>query len=97
VQIAAFRIVQEALSNAVRHAPGSRVSVRVRTDDTTIRLRVHNTAATRDVSAQPSGHGLRGMRERVALVDGTLEAGMDADGGWTVSAALPWTSKQESV
>jgi signal transduction histidine kinase len=97
VQIAAFRIVQEALSNAVRHAPGSRVSVSVRTDDTAIRLRVHNTAATHEVSAQPSGHGLRGMRERVALVDGTLEAGRDADGGWTVSAALPWTSKQESV
>lgn len=95
VQIAAFRIVQEALSNAVRHAPGSRISVRVRTDDAAIHLRVHNTRATREVSAssgaaQPGGHGLRGMRERVALVDGSLEAGSDADGGWTVGAVLPW-------
>ncbi|MGV2983906.1 sensor histidine kinase, partial [Microbacterium sp. AGC85] len=102
VQIAAFRIVQEALSNAVRHAPGSRVSVSVRTDDTAIRLRVHNTAATGEASVSPGsvasgGHGLRGMRERVALVDGTLEAGPDADGGWTVAAALPWMSEQESV
>lgn len=97
VQIAAFRIVQEALSNAVRHAPGTRIAVSVRTDDTTIHLRVHNTAAIQEVSAQPSGHGLRGMRERVALVDGTVEAGMDADGGWTVTAALPWMAKQEDV
>ncbi|GGD84119.1 hypothetical protein GCM10007269_28830 [Microbacterium murale] len=100
VQIAAFRIVQEALSNAVRHAPGSRISVSVRTDDSAIRLRVHNTAATGETSpsaAQSNGHGLRGMRERVALVDGTLEAGPDADGDWTVAAALPWVSKQESM
>jgi signal transduction histidine kinase len=100
VQIAAFRIVQEALSNAVRHAPGSRISVSVRTDDTAIRLRVHNAAATSDAppsAAQSGGHGLRGMRERIALVDGTLEAGPDADGGWTVAAALPWMSKRESV
>lgn len=102
VQIAAFRIVQEALSNAVRHAPGSRVSVSVRTDDTTIRLRVHNSTATGESAASPgaaqsAGHGLRGMRERVALVDGTLEAGPSADGGWTVAAALPWVSKQESM
>ncbi|MEW1975574.1 MULTISPECIES: sensor histidine kinase [Microbacterium] len=102
VQIAAFRIVQEALSNAVRHAPGSRVSVSVRTDDTTIRLRVHNSTATDEAAgssgaAQSAGHGLRGMRERVALVDGTLEAGPGADGGWTVAAVLPWVSKQESM
>ncbi|MDQ0645726.1 sensor histidine kinase [Microbacterium murale] len=99
VQIAAFRIVQEALSNAVRHAPGSRISVRVRTDERAVHLRVHNTAATREVpsAVQSTGHGLRGMRERVALVDGTLEADPDADGGWTVAAELPWTSKQESV
>ncbi|MCE7482389.1 sensor histidine kinase [Microbacterium profundi] len=102
VQIAAFRIVQEALSNAVRHAPGSRVSVSVRTDDTTIHLRVHNSTATDEAAgssgaAQSAGHGLRGMRERVALVDGTLEAGPGADGGWTVAAVLPWVSKQESM
>lgn len=102
VQIAAFRIVQEALSNAVRHAPGSRVSVSVRTDDTTIRLRVHNSTATDEAAgssgaAQSAGHGLRGMRERVALVDGTLEAGPGAGGGWTVAAVLPWVSKQESM
>lgn len=95
VQIAAFRIVQEALSNAVRHAPGSRISVRVHTDDVSAHLRVHNTPATGEVVAQSSGHGLRGMQERVALVDGSLEAGPDTDGGWTVVAVLPWAERPE--
>lgn len=97
VQIAAFRIVQEALSNAVRHAPGSRISVRVRTDDASVHLHVHNSPATSDVAVQASGHGLRGMQERVALVNGSLEAGQDADGGWTVTAVLPWADLKENA
>ncbi|MGM7696651.1 sensor histidine kinase [Microbacterium sp. A84] len=92
VQIAAFRIVQESLSNAVRHSPGSSISVRVHMDDVTVRLRVHNTTSTGDAPTQSSGHGLRGMQERVALVNGSLEAGPDADGGWTVNAVLPWAA-----
>lgn len=89
VQIAAFRIVQESLSNAVRHAPGASVSVQVRTEPLMLRLRVHNTAAGVP-PVQGEGHGLTGMRERVALLDGTFQAGPDADGGWTVEAVLRW-------
>ena len=95
VQIAAFRIVQEALSNAVRHAPGSRISVSVRAGGSAVRLRVHNTAATTEAPSAAGGHGLQGMRERTALVDGTLEAGPDADGGWIVTAILPWDGPAE--
>ncbi|TFD92095.1 sensor histidine kinase [Cryobacterium lactosi] len=89
VQIAAFRIVQESLSNAVRHAPGASVSVHVRTEPWMLRLRVHNIASGMP-TVQGEGHGLTGMRERVALLDGTFEAGSDADGGWTVDAVLQW-------
>ncbi|TFC89929.1 sensor histidine kinase [Cryobacterium sinapicolor] len=94
VQIAAFRIVQESLSNAVRHAPGAVVSVHVRTEPSMLRLRVHNTAAGIS-STQGAGHGLTGMRERVALLGGSLEVGADTDGGWTVNAVLRWDQDQE--
>ncbi|WP_341999774.1 sensor histidine kinase [Microbacterium sp. LWH7-1.2] len=92
VDIAAFRIAQEALSNAVRHAPQARIELAMETDAATLRLLVRNgppgEAAHADTSA-PRGHGLLGMRERAALVGGTVSAGPDADGGWTVRAALP--------
>ncbi|MDT0157359.1 sensor histidine kinase [Microbacterium sp. ARD32] len=97
VQVTAFRIVQEALSNAVRHAPGSPITVRIGQDAEAVSVRVHNVAATDPAPAAPAGHGLRGMRERVALVAGTLETGPDPDGGWTVIAVLPWTQKQENA
>jgi signal transduction histidine kinase len=89
VQIAAFRIVQEALSNAVRHAPGAPISVSVRTEPGILRLHVRNGAIASPM-VKGAGHGLQGMRERVALLDGSLEAGSDSDGGWTVAALLRW-------
>ena len=89
VQIAAFRIVQEALSNAVRHSPGSRVVVRVQADEASIRLRVHNAASAATNTETGGGYGLRGMRERAELLGGSLSARPDADGGWTVEATLP--------
>jgi len=91
VQIAAFRMVQEALSNAVRHAPGSAVSATLRTVGETVHLQVHNGPADGPAPASNgSGHGLRAMRERAALLDGTLDAGPAGDGGWTVVAVLRW-------
>ena len=93
VQITAFRIVQEALSNAVRHASGARVDVSVQADDATVLVRVHDDGARDADSAPPAsggGHGIRGMRERVALLDGTLMLGPAAGGGWTVTAVLPF-------
>lgn len=89
VQIAAFRIVQEALSNAVRHAPGAQIAVRVRAESRSIRIVVHNTAPPRLPDGHVGGYGLRGMRERAELLGGSLSAGPSTDGGWEVEAVLP--------
>ncbi len=92
VDIAAFRIVQEALSNAVRHAPQTRIELATETDAAALRLVIRNGPsgdAVRTDAPATRGHGLLGMRERATLVGGTVDAGPDADGGWTVRAALP--------
>lgn len=101
-QLAAYRIVQEALSNAVRHAPGSAVTVTVDSSPDEVRLTVRNgRSPARPAPLQrPSataGHGLRGMTERAASVGGEVDAGPDADGGWTVRARLPRTSSAGSA
>jgi signal transduction histidine kinase len=88
--LAAFRILQEALTNALKHAPGARVDVTVRRTPSELRIEVvddgHLAAA---VSPRAGGHGLVGMRERAALYGGTLEAGPRAGGGFEVVARLP--------
>jgi signal transduction histidine kinase len=86
-QIAIYRIVQESLSNAVRHAPSSAIAVNVTSDAEDISVVVRNAPASAAVS-DDSGHGLRGMTERAALLDGELNAGPDGD-GWTVTARIP--------
>lgn len=88
-QIAAFRIAQEALSNAVRHASGAAVTVRVQADADIIGIRVRNSRATTPTTSTGGGYGLRGMRERVELLGGSFTAGPTADGGWEVAASLP--------
>jgi signal transduction histidine kinase len=100
--LAAYRIVQESLSNAARHAPGAEVTVTVGQSDGSLRLTVANEppAAPRPAGNGngdgdgdgPPGHGLTGMRERAALLGGTLEAGPGDDGGFTVRARLPMGS-----
>ena len=89
----AYRIVQEALTNVRKHAPGARVRVHVRYRTGGVRLCVTNTAPTRAVdpmlAAAGSGTGLLGLRQRIELVDGTLEAGPEPDGGFRVAATLP--------
>ena len=89
VQIAAFRIVQEALSNAVRHAPGARIAVRIHADADSIRIRVHNAAPPVVPERHGGGYGLRGMRERAEILGGSLSAAPSSDGGWDVDATLP--------
>jgi signal transduction histidine kinase len=88
-----YRIVQEALTNAHKHAPGARVRVRVRYDPAEVRLEVGNTPPTRPVDAgligTGSGMGLASLRRRVELVGGTLHAGPTPDGGFCVEATLP--------
>lgn len=93
VDLAAYRVAQEALSNAVRHAPGAPIDLQVVFRPDTVMLRVHNEApATPTAPAPPgSGNGLRGMQERVAQLTGALRHGPDPDGGWTVTAILPST------
>lgn len=84
--LAAYRIVQEALTNATRHAPGQPVVVRIGPIDGTTTVTVRNDGAP-NPAVRP-GAGLRGMRERAESVGGRLTAG-PIDGGWLVEAVLP--------
>ena len=90
VELSAYRIVQEALSNAMRHAPGAEVTVEVAYRSAELELRVVNGPG-RGPSAAPAGagHGVTGMRERAAMLGGRLTAAPGPDGGWTVAAVLP--------
>ncbi len=88
LDLAAYRIVQEALTNALKHAAGAATHVRVRYGPRRLELSVDDRgpgAATAD----GNGHGLVGMRERAELYGGTLEAGPRAGGGFAVRAELP--------
>lgn len=87
--ISGHRIVQEALTNAIKHAGPVGVRVNVRGDDSHLTIEVENDPAPPGHRPVPgSGRGLVGMRERVAAFDGELEAGPREDGGWRVYAAL---------
>ncbi|MEO3764945.1 histidine kinase [Streptomyces sp. B8F3] len=90
VELSAYRIVQEALSNVARHAPGARAGVEIGYHPAGLTVRVVNTAPER--AAPPwagAGHGLLGMRERAAMLGGELATGTTPDGGYEVTAILP--------
>ncbi|CAM5523467.1 histidine kinase OS=Streptomyces tendae OX=1932 GN=GUR47_19860 PE=4 SV=1 [Streptomyces tendae] len=90
VELSAYRIVQEALSNVLRHAPGASARVHLTHLPIGLRVVVSNTRPTRaPAPSQGAGHGLLGMRERVAMLDGTLTAHPMPDGGYQVAAFLP--------
>jgi signal transduction histidine kinase len=90
VELSAYRIVQEALSNVLRHAPGASARVRLTHLADGLRVDVANSRPTRaPAPSQGAGHGLLGMRERVAMLDGTLTAQPLPDGGYRVAAFLP--------
>jgi signal transduction histidine kinase len=89
VGVAAYRIVQEALSNAGRHAPGAAISITVEVEPAVVRLGVLNGPAAGQPRDQGTGHGLAGMRERAALLGGWLKAGAEPGGGFAVRAELP--------
>ncbi|MGW2182167.1 sensor histidine kinase [Streptomyces sp. NPDC001732] len=90
VELSVFRIVQEALSNAMRHAPGARVRVEIGHGTSEVTVRVTNTAPDRAVPPSPgAGHGLLGMRERAAMLGGEIATGPTPDGGYEVAAILP--------
>lgn len=91
VALSAYRIAQEALSNAVRHAPGSTVDVQILASPTELRLTVANSATTEPAppADDRTKHGLLGMRERVTALHGAFRAGPDDRGGFVVAVTLP--------
>ncbi|WP_405897582.1 sensor histidine kinase [Streptomyces sp. NBC_00727] len=92
VDLSAYRIVQEALANVVRHAPGARTRVSVSSDGARLTVLVVNGPPEQPVSpleTAGTGHGLVGMRERVRLTGGSLDTGPLPDGGFRVAARLP--------
>ena len=94
IEVTAYRIVQEALTNARRHAPGAAVDVELRYADGDLAVRVRDNGPG-PVAAGLSGHGLLGMRERAATVGGTLRTGPAPGGGFVVEARLPVKSEEE--
>jgi signal transduction histidine kinase len=87
VELAAYRIVQEALTNARRHAPGAAVDVELRYATDVLRLRIRDNGP--GPSRKPDGHGLAGMRERAAAAGGDLQTGAAPGGGFLIDATLP--------
>jgi signal transduction histidine kinase len=88
---AAYRVVQEALSNARRHAPGAPVTVDVHGGPTEgLTVTVANEAGHARRDDRGTGHGILGMRERVLLVGGEFDAAPTGDGGFRVTARIPW-------
>jgi len=93
LELTAYRIVQEALTNVRRHAPGAAVDVEIDYGGDAVRLRIRDNGPgpepDGDGAVPPAGHGLDGMRERVAMVGGHLSAGAGPLGGFVVEAVLP--------
>ena len=92
VELAAYRIVQEALTNARRHAPGAAVDVELHFADDALHVRVRDNGPGPAAEPKPPntiGHGLLGMRERAAAVGGEFRAGAAPGGGFLVQATLP--------
>ncbi|MGW0780723.1 sensor histidine kinase [Streptomyces sp. NPDC002913] len=103
VELAAYRVVQEALTNAMKHAAGQRTKVLVRHGDERVEIEVATEGPASSSAAAPAarhegpggGRGLTGLRERVRMLDGELVAGPRPDGGFHVRAVIPAQSAQE--
>jgi signal transduction histidine kinase len=99
VDVSAYRIVQEALTNALKHAGPACARVQVTFEDDAVLVDVTDDgrgAATPAVAANGAGggHGLVGMRERVAIVGGEVDAGPRPQGGYAVRARLPYAAER---
>jgi signal transduction histidine kinase len=88
IDVALYRLAQEALTNVLKHARGARASVVLRYEEDAVALSVHDDGRAAGTSSG-QGHGLIGMRERVALYGGTLAAAPREGRGWAVDAVLP--------
>ncbi len=87
--LASYRVVQEALTNALKHAPGAPVSVRIARSAAGVDIEVESASLPGAPDTGSGGHGLIGMRERVALYEGRFDAGPMPDGGFLVRAWFP--------
>ncbi|MFJ4713100.1 sensor histidine kinase [Streptomyces sp. NPDC088785] len=98
VELSAYRIVQEALSNTLRHAPGAEAAVEVSYVLGGLGLRVVNGPPTGLVKPSPgAGHGITGMRERVSMLSGEMTAGPSADGGYEITVFVPVAAAPEAA
>jgi signal transduction histidine kinase len=88
IDLSAYRIVQEALTNTLKHAHARRAEITLRYADDQLAIDVTDDGRGATSNGDP-GQGLIGMRERVALYDGDLKAGPRAEGGFAVSARFP--------
>ena len=95
IDVSAYRIVQEALTNALKHAGPARAHVIVRYRPGRARARGRSTTAPAAATAAGSGHGLVGMRERVGLYGGELESGRRPGGGYALRARLPLARRDD--
>lgn len=94
LELSAYRIIQEALSNTLRHAPGAAAGVEVSYVLGGLGIRIVNEAPTGDVRPSPgAGHGVTGMRERVAMLEGEMTTGATAAGGYEVAVFIPVASR----
>ena len=89
IELSAYRIVQEALTNVIKHAPAARTAVTLEYSAHDLRVCVVNDVGTGAPADLTGGRGLYGVRERVAVFGGRLDAGPIADGQWQLLAALP--------
>ena len=92
IELTVYRIVQEALTNARRHAAGAPLDVELDYQPDALHLRVRDSGPGSHGAGRTDGHGLDGMHERATMLGGTLTAGTLARGGFAVTAALPYTS-----
>jgi signal transduction histidine kinase len=100
VDLAAYRVVQEALTNALKHSGGARTEVLIEYGDDALRVEVSddgNRRVRHPLSATGAGQGLRGMRERIEMVGGELTTGRNNKNGWTVAATLPTEAEPSAV
>ena len=100
VDLAAYRVIQEGLTNALKHAAGARTQVLVAYEHAAVRVEVSDDGQPRirhPLSTSGAGQGLRGMRERVEMAGGELSTAPRPDGGWAVTARLPLDEQARTV
>ncbi|HEX2272502.1 MAG TPA: histidine kinase, partial [Acidimicrobiales bacterium] len=93
IELAAYRVLQEALTNVRRHAPGARARVRLAFEPEELVIEVENRLADGKAANPRGGHGLIGMRERVSMYGGAFDAGPRPGGTFRVSARIPYQTE----